>query len=129
MTLADGHFFLFRPGVFSFEKCFPKIKIVCWSWNLELKLTWIWRIGWWFFLFAFCFVLFLSFFLFCFSFLGEAPAAICHFFSPSVCLSVAHHISGTVHHLVIFFVKNVYDYDFAWFFFFFFFFDFSEILG
>ena len=31
-------------------------------------------------------------------FLGGAPTSICYFFRPSV----AHHISGTVHHLIIF---------------------------
>ena len=34
-------------------------------------------------------------------FLGGAATSICHFFC--VCLSVVHHISGTVHHPVIFF--------------------------
>ena len=39
------------------------------------------------------------------SFLGGAPTSICHFFHLSVCpsLSVAHHISGTIHHLIIIF--------------------------
>ena len=37
MTLADVHFFLFRPGVFSFGKFFPKNQNFRWSWNLELE--------------------------------------------------------------------------------------------
>ena len=37
------------------------------------------------------------------SFLGAAPTSICHFFLPSIRPSVAHHISGTVHHLIIIF--------------------------
>ena len=36
-------------------------------------------------------------------FLGGAPTSICHFFHPSVRLSVTHHISGTIHHLMIIF--------------------------
>ena len=40
-------------------------------------------------------------------FLGGAPTSICHFFGPSVHpfvhLSVVHHISGTVYHLIIIF--------------------------
>ena len=34
-------------------------------------------------------------------FLGGAPISLCHFFRPSVCPSVAHQISGSVHHLII----------------------------
>ena len=34
-------------------------------------------------------------------FLGGAPTSMCHFFRPSICLSVAHHISETVYHLII----------------------------
>ena len=34
-------------------------------------------------------------------FLGESTTSICHFFRRSVRQSVAHHISGTVHHLII----------------------------
>ena len=39
------------------------------------------------------------------SLLGRAPTSICHFFCLSICLSihVVHHISGTVHHLIIIF--------------------------
>ena len=45
-----------------------------------------------------------NFFLLAFLvFLGGAPTSICHFFCLSVHLSVTHHISGTVHHLVIIF--------------------------
>ena len=40
-------------------------------------------------------------------FLGGAPTSICHFFHPSVHPSVAHHISGTVHHLIIIFGTHV----------------------
>ena len=36
-----------------------------------------------------------------FRFLGGACTSICHFFRPSISLSVAHHISGTVRHLII----------------------------
>ena len=44
-------------------------------------------------------------------FLGGAPTYICHFFHPSICpsicpagcRSVVHHISGTVHHLIVIF--------------------------
>ena len=36
-------------------------------------------------------------------FLGGAPTSMCHFFRPSICPSVAQHISGTVHHLIIIF--------------------------
>ena len=40
----------------------------------------------------------------CNTFLGGAPTSIYHFFRlPSVCPSVAHHISGTVHHVIIIF--------------------------
>ena len=43
--------------------------------------------------------------------LGGAPACICHLFRPpvrpSVCPFVAHHISGTVHHLLIVFGTRV----------------------
>ena len=39
-------------------------------------------------------------------FFGGAPTCICHFFHPSfslsVCLSITHHISGTVHHNFVF---------------------------
>ena len=84
------------------ENFFQKIEIVCWSWNLELRLTWIWRIGWRFFLFAFCFVLLAFFFLFVLFFIFRwGTRHYMSLFSPSVRMSVAHHISGTVHHLVI----------------------------
>ena len=50
-------------------------------------------------------------------FLVGAPTSICHFFHPSiylfvnlsVCPSVAHHISGTVNHVINVFVKHVYN--------------------
>ena len=41
--------------------------------------------------------------LLCVFFLGGAPTSVCHFFHPSVRPSVARHISGTVHHLIIIF--------------------------
>ena len=37
-------------------------------------------------------------------FLGGAPTSICHFFCPSAHLTVPHHISGTIHHLIIVYV-------------------------
>ena len=40
-------------------------------------------------------------------FLGGAPISTCNFFRPSVCPSVAQHISGTVHHLTIIFGTHV----------------------
>ena len=40
-------------------------------------------------------------------FLGEAPTSICHFFHLSVRPFVAHHIPGTVHHVVIIFGTRV----------------------
>ena len=44
---------------------------------------------------------------FLYHFLGGAPTSICQFFHPSVHLSVhlsvAHHISGTIHHLIVIF--------------------------
>ena len=36
-------------------------------------------------------------------FLGWAPMSMCHFFHPSICPSIAHHISGTIHHEIIIF--------------------------
>ena len=46
-----------------------------------------------------------------FLFLGGAPTSICHFFClsicPSVCPSITHHISGTVHHLIMIFGTHV----------------------
>ena len=38
-----------------------------------------------------------------FTFLGGAPISICHFFHPSIRLSVAHQISGTIYHLIVIF--------------------------
>ena len=46
---------------------------------------------------------------FVYDFLGGPPTSICHFFPPFICLficpsvrpSVMHHISGTVHHVII----------------------------
>ena len=47
----------------------------------------------------------------CLLFLGGAPTSICHFFcpsvNPSIRWSVGHYISGTVHHVIIFFVTHV----------------------
>ena len=40
-------------------------------------------------------------------FLGEAPTSMCHFFYLSVSLSVTHHISGTINHLIIIFGASV----------------------
>ena len=40
-------------------------------------------------------------------FLGGASTSICHFFCSSICPSVVHHISGTVHHLIIIFGTHV----------------------
>ena len=40
---------------------------------------------------------------FCLLLLVEAPTSTCHFFRPSIRPSVAHHISGTLHHLIIIF--------------------------
>ena len=42
-------------------------------------------------------------------FLGGAPTSVCHFFrfSMSVCPSVAHHISRTIHYLIIIFGTHV----------------------
>ena len=46
-----------------------------------------------------------------FTFLGGAPTSICHFFRlsvrPSVCLSVAHQISGTIYHLIVIFGTHI----------------------
>ena len=40
-------------------------------------------------------------------FLSGTPTSICHFFCPSVCQSIAHHISGTIHHLIISFGTRI----------------------
>ena len=42
-------------------------------------------------------------------FSGGAPISICHFFRPSICLSVAHHISGTVLHMIMIFGTLVWN--------------------
>ena len=40
-------------------------------------------------------------------FLGQAPTSICYFFCLPIRPSVAHHISGTIHHLIIIFGTSV----------------------
>ena len=42
-----------------------------------------------------------------FCFLGRPPTSMCHFFCPSIHPSVAHHFSGTVHHLIIIYGTHV----------------------
>ena len=41
-------------------------------------------------------------------FLGGGPTSMCHFFWSSIYPSVAHHISGTAHHLIILFGTHMF---------------------
>ena len=40
-------------------------------------------------------------------FLGGTPTSICHFFHPSICPSITHHISETINHVTISFGTRV----------------------
>ena len=46
-----------------------------------------------------------------FRFLGGALTSICHFFCPSVCLLISHHISRAARQVIIIFRTHVYNDD------------------